>query len=91
MSNKLSFIKYSYSVPLNQFKKFSRNGKIKHVARPLAGWRKKVKVFRREAWKEYREKPRLVYFYPLNCKGNHFILLEINCYGMRYRVPWVIL
>jgi len=49
MSNKLSFVRYGYSVPLNQFEQFGRNGKIKRVARPLAGWRKKVKAFRREA------------------------------------------
>jgi len=78
MSNKPSFIRYGYSVPLNQFKKFGRNGKIKRVARPLAGWRKKVKAFRREAQEEYREKSYLVYFCPLNCKGSHFTLLEIN-------------
>ena len=37
MSNKPSFIRYGYSVPLDQLKQFSRNGKIKRVARPLAG------------------------------------------------------
>jgi hypothetical protein len=51
---------------------------MKRVARPLVGWRKKVEAFRREARKEHGEESRLVYFCPLNCKGNHFTLLEIK-------------
>ena len=43
MSDKPSFVRYGYSVPLDQFEKFGRNGKMKRVARPLAGWRKKLK------------------------------------------------
>ncbi|XTI85091.1 hypothetical protein V2W45_1328155 [Cenococcum geophilum] len=78
MSDKPSFVRYGYSVPLDQFEKFGRNGKMKRVARPLAGWRKKVKAFYREARKEYREESYLVYFYLLNCKGSYFTLLKIN-------------
>jgi len=37
MSDKPFFIRYGYSILLDQFKKFGRNGKIKHVTRPLAG------------------------------------------------------
>ena len=78
MSNKLSFVRYSYSIPLDQFKQFGRNSKIKRVTRPLAGWRKKVKVFYKEAQKEYSEESYLVYFCLLNCKGSYFTLLKIN-------------
>ena len=78
MSDKLSFVKYDYSVLLDQFKQFGRNDKMKCVARPLVGWRKKVKVFYREVWKEYGKESCLVYFCLLNCKGSHFTLLKIN-------------
>ena len=49
MLDKPSFIRYSYSIPLKQFEPSSRSNKIRHVARPLAGWRKKIKVFYTEA------------------------------------------
>lgn len=37
ISDKLSFVKYGYSILLEQFKLFSRSGKIRRVARPLIG------------------------------------------------------
>jgi len=49
MLDKPSFIRYSYSILLKQFKLFSRSSKIKRVARPLIGWRKKIKAFYIEA------------------------------------------
>ena len=47
--DKLSFIRYNYSILLKQFKLFSKSSKIKRVARPLIGWRKKIKAFYIEA------------------------------------------
>jgi hypothetical protein len=49
ISDKPSFVRYGYSIPLEQFKPSSRSGKIRYVIRPLADWRKKIEVFRTEA------------------------------------------
>lgn len=73
MSDRPSFVRYGYSVPLEQFE-----SKMRRVARPLAGWRKKIEAFRTEAQGRQGGEIRLIYFCPLNCNGNHFTLLEIN-------------
>ena len=76
MSDKPSFVRYGYSVPLDQFERFSGSS-TRPVSRPLAGWRKKVERFSSEAQIQLGRGIRLVHFCPLNRK-NHFTLLEIN-------------
>ena len=78
MSDKPPFVRYGYSVPLEQFEPSGRGGKMRRVAKPLAGWRKKIEAFRMEAQGQQGGEIRLIYFCPLNCNGNHFTLLEIN-------------
>ncbi|KAF2187985.1 hypothetical protein K469DRAFT_99732 [Zopfia rhizophila CBS 207.26] len=78
MLDKPYFVRYGYSIPLDQSERFGRYGKMRQVSRPLAGWRRKVEVFRNKAQKEQGEEICLVYFCPLNCNDNHFTLLEIN-------------
>jgi hypothetical protein len=77
MSDKPSFVRYGYSVPLNQFERFGSSG-TRRVARPLAGWRRTIKRFSSEAQMQKGHNIRLVYFCPLNSNNSHFTLLEIN-------------
>jgi hypothetical protein len=77
MSDKPSFVRYGYSVPLDQFERFGRSG-TRRVSRPLAGWRQTIERFSSEAQIQQGQVIRLVYFCPLNSNNNHFTLLEIN-------------
>ena len=43
------FIRYGYSILLEQFKLSSKSSKIRRVVKPLVGWRKKIKAFYIEA------------------------------------------
>jgi hypothetical protein len=43
MSDKPFFVRYGYSVPLDQFERFGRSG-TRHVFRPLAGWEKAISL-----------------------------------------------
>ena len=49
MLDKLYFVRYSYSVLLEQFEPFGRNSKMRCIIKPLVGWRKKIEVFYMEA------------------------------------------
>ena len=77
MSDKPSFVRYGYSVPLEQFERFGRSG-TRRVSRPLAGWRKTIEKFSSEGRIQQGQDICLVYFCPLNSNNNHFTLLEIN-------------
>jgi hypothetical protein len=77
LSDKPSFVRYGYSVPLDSFKR-DRNGKMKRDPRPLSGWRGKVERFRSEARNQLGERIRLVFLVPLQRNNDHFTLLEIN-------------
>jgi Ulp1 protease family, C-terminal catalytic domain len=74
MSDKPSFVKYGYSVPLDQMERFGRNG-TRRASRPLAGWKKTIEKFRSQGRTQHGQG---VYFCPLNTNNNHFALLEIN-------------
>src|SRR6266536_3184385 len=60
MSDKPFFVRYGYSVPLNQFERFGRSG-TRRVSRPLAGWRKTIERFSGEAQIQQGRGIRLVY------------------------------
>lgn len=75
MSDKPSFARYGYSVPLDE--RFGRSG-TRRISRPLAGWRKKIEKFSSDARTQQRQGIRLVYICPLSSNNNHFTLLEIN-------------
>jgi hypothetical protein len=75
ISDKPSFVRYGYSVPLDEI---GKNRRMRAIAAPLAAWSRKVDDFRREAGTRPEDATRLVYFCPLNHKNNHFTLLEIN-------------
>jgi hypothetical protein len=75
ISDKPFFVRYGYSVPLDEL---GRNRRMKPVQRPLAGWSQKITEFRRQASEMSKDATRLVYFCPLNHKNTHFSLLEIN-------------
>jgi hypothetical protein len=75
ISDKPSFVRYGYSVPLDEP---GRNGRMKPVQRPLTGWSQKIAEFRRQAGEMSEDATRLVYFCPLNHENSHFSLLEIN-------------
>jgi hypothetical protein len=55
-----------------------RNGRMKPVKRPLAGWTRKIIDLRDKAKDTFGDAVRLVHFRPLNHSNNHFTLLEIN-------------
>jgi hypothetical protein len=65
MSDKPAFVRYGYSVPLDQ------------ISKPLAGWRKTIERFSREGQIQHGQGTLLVYFCPLN-RNHHFTLLEVN-------------
>ena len=75
ISDKPLFIRHGYSIPLDELK---RNGRMKPVKRPLAGWARKMIKLYDEAKEMFKDATRLVYFCPLNHKNRHFTLLEIN-------------
>lgn len=75
MSDKPSFVRYDYSVPLDEY--FGKRGMMRRIPRPLAGWRKRVESWR-EAKKKHGTAVPLTYFCPLNHNCSHFTLLEIN-------------
>jgi hypothetical protein len=75
ISDKPLFVRYGYSVPLDEL---GRNGRMKPVKRPLAGWARKMIKLHNEAKEMFGDATRLVYFCPLNHKNVHFTLLEIN-------------
>ena len=77
MSDKPSFVKYSHSVLLDKFERFSRSG-TRRISKLLAARRKKIERFSSEAQTQQRQGIHLVYFGPLNSNDNHFTLLEIN-------------
>ena len=71
ISDKAEFVWYDLSIPLDE----TRNtGQMKLIARPLAGWAKKITKHRRLA----KETSGLVYFCSINHRNHHFMLLEIN-------------
>jgi len=75
MWDKPSFVRYGYSVPLDEH--FGKRGKMRCIQKPLAGWRKKVELWKNEANENGAAVP-LTYFCPLNHYCSHFTLLEIN-------------
>jgi hypothetical protein len=77
MSDKPSFVRYRYSIPLDQVERFGRSG-TRRVYRPLACWRKTIEKYSSEAQTRQGHSIRLVYFCPLSINNNHFTLLEIN-------------
>jgi hypothetical protein len=77
MSDKPSFVRYGYSVALDQTERFGRND-TRRVSPPLAGWRKKIEQFRSQGRTQHGQGICFVYFCPLNTNNNHFALLEIN-------------
>jgi Ulp1 protease family, C-terminal catalytic domain len=74
MSDKSPFVKYDYSIPLEES---GRNGRMKAIKKPLRRWREKIDIWRSEA-QSTEEDILQVYFCPLNHNNNHFSLLEIN-------------
>jgi hypothetical protein len=75
ISDKPLFVRHGYSVPLDEL---GRNGRMKPVKRPLAGWARKMIQLHNEAKEMSGDVTRLVFFCPLNHKNVHFTLLEIN-------------
>jgi hypothetical protein len=75
ISDKPIFVRHVYSVPLDEP---GRNGRMKPVKRPLAGWAQQMIKLQDEAREMFRDATCLVYFCPLNHKNMHFTLLEIN-------------
>lgn len=75
ISDRPSFVRYGYSVPLDET---GRNGRMKPIKKPLTGWAQKITTFGDEARDTFGDDVRLVYFCPLNHYSNHFTLLEIN-------------
>ena len=75
ISDKPLFVRHGYNVPLDEL---GRNGRMKPVKRPLAGWARKMIKFHNEAREMFEDAARLVYFCSLNHKNVHFTLLEIN-------------
>jgi hypothetical protein len=69
ISDKPSYVRYRYSVPLHEIDK---DNCTRRRQRPLAGWANEIIEFRSQT------KEKLVYFCPLNHKNSHFTLLEIN-------------
>jgi hypothetical protein len=76
MSDKPPFVRYDYSIPLEEA---GKNGRMKPIHRPLRNWRKKIGRWRSEIRPQSNGEQILqVYFCPLNHSNNHFSLLEIN-------------
>jgi hypothetical protein len=75
ISDRPFFVRYGYSVPLDER---GRNNRWKPVKRPLAGWAREISTLRQEAKDVGADAGALVHFRPLNHKNNHFTLLEIN-------------
>jgi hypothetical protein len=75
ISDKPVFVRHGYSVPLDEP---GRNGRMKPVKSPLAGWARKMIKLHNEAKEMFGDATRLVYFCPLNHQNMHFTLLEIN-------------
>jgi hypothetical protein len=76
MSDKPSFVKYDYSISLEEA---GKNHRMKPIYKPLRNWRKKIDTWRSEIRSQSNgEEIPQVYFCPLNHNNNHFSLLEIN-------------
>ncbi|KAF7502222.1 hypothetical protein GJ744_006435 [Endocarpon pusillum] len=75
ISDKPLFVRHGYSVPLDEL---GRNGRMRSVKTPLAGWARTMIKLHNEAKEVFENTTRLVYFCPLNHKNEHFTLLEIN-------------
>ncbi|KAB8213218.1 hypothetical protein BDV33DRAFT_210420 [Aspergillus novoparasiticus] len=72
ISDKPAFVKHGLSIPLDRRDGFQP---IKH---PLRAWATKMAKFREEARSPSGNLVPLVFFCPINHKGHHFSLLEIN-------------
>jgi hypothetical protein len=71
ISDKPPFVRYDYSIPLEQ------TGK--NHSKPLCNWREKIDRWRSEIRSQSNgEEIPQVYFCPLNHNNKHFSLLEIN-------------
>ncbi|KAE8358565.1 hypothetical protein BDV27DRAFT_163459 [Aspergillus caelatus] len=75
ISDKPAFVKHDLSIPLDQK---SGNNVLRPIKHPLRAWATKIAKFREEARKASGELVPLVFFCPINHKGQHFSLLEIN-------------
>lgn len=76
MSDKSPFVRFDYSIPLEEV---GKNRRMKPIRKPLRNWRKKIDKWRSEIRSQSNRDDILqVYFCPLNHNNNHFSLLEIN-------------
>jgi hypothetical protein len=76
MSDKPSFVRYDYSISLEEA---GKNRRMKPIHKPLRNWRKKIDRWHSEIRSQSNGEEILqVYFCPLNHNNNHFSLLEIN-------------
>jgi hypothetical protein len=75
ISDRPFFVRVGQSVPLNEF---GRDGMLKPVRKPLAGWAGEISTLHQEARGVCRDEGALVHFRPLNHNNNHYTLLEIN-------------
>ena len=75
ISDQADFVTHGYSVPLVDVRKTRTT---RPIQRPLAAWGRRTNRLREEAGTISGDMIPLVYFCPLNHRGNHFTLLEIN-------------
>ncbi|EXJ73556.1 uncharacterized protein A1O5_03317 [Cladophialophora psammophila CBS 110553] len=75
ISDKPDFVKHGYSVPLD---KVGKTRMTTPINRPLAAWARRIKRLREGERNGLQRTTPLVYFCPLNHRGAHFTLLEIN-------------
>lgn len=75
ISDKPDFVKHGYSVPLDDV---GKTRTTRPIQRPLAAWARRISRLREKAGNMLGDMIPPVYFCPLNHRGDHFTLLEIN-------------
>ncbi|EXJ56204.1 uncharacterized protein A1O5_12660 [Cladophialophora psammophila CBS 110553] len=75
ISDKPSFVKHGYSVPLDEV---GKTRTTKPIEKPLAAWARRIDRLRKQARDIFGDTIHPVYFCPLNHNNNHFTLLEVN-------------
>ncbi|BDD62333.1 hypothetical protein MAP00_007304 [Monascus purpureus] len=75
LSDKPAYVRHGLSVPLDENR---GDNNFQPIKQPLRRWAIEMAKFRKEAKKPSRDAVPLVFFCPINHKGQHFSLLEIN-------------
>lgn len=72
ISDKPGFVKYDLSIPLH------KSDDLQPIKHPLRAWAAKMGKCQEKARKPSGDRVPLVFFCPINHKGHHFSLLEVN-------------